>query len=215
MALSCFFAAGVSLGLFFGPMLLIGFLAPPLAMSEETVARRLLVCAGLCSGVVLIWGVTANLAIFDFVRCSALLAAYVLALAGSAALLDRVGMGKVFAAALVALIAFAWLAWPVWLVPWLTGQSAQAIVQGLTVAHPLMALNGVLFDRFNIWDRYTLSYQHLTTLNQDIFYSLPQSIAAMVASHAGVGIAGIGGISFVRFLRQRKPETRPGGFHVR
>lgn len=191
-AISCYFAGGVSLGLFFGPVLLITFLAPPLVMSQETAAGRLVVCAALILATIGVWSLTANLSLFDLARCGLVLAAYVIALAGAAALLERFGIDPVFAAAAIVLIGIAWLTWPIWLVPWLTGPNAQAIVQRLTLAHPLMAINGVLFERFNFWDRFTITYQQLTTLNQDIFYTLPKSVAWMVLSHLGVVATGAG-----------------------
>ncbi len=55
-------------------------------------------------------------------------------------------------------------------------------------AHPLMAINGVVFDRFNFWDRYTIAYQQLTTLNQDVLYTLPKSVFWMAMFHGTMGL---------------------------
>ncbi|HZK81337.1 MAG TPA: hypothetical protein VFC46_09730 [Humisphaera sp.] len=194
---ACYAVSGVSLGLFFGPILLVTFLAPGLAMAEDATIPRLIACAGLTLGIALIWLISGNLSAFDAVRCIGVLAAYIFALAGLAAFLSRLGMGPTYPAAIAVVIGFAWLTWPVWLCPWLDGRRAESIAHVLAVAHPLMAINGVLFDRFNIWDRYMMSYQQLTTLNQDVFYTLPKTIFWMVAVHGVVGAIG--------FLRVSKP----------
>ena len=124
IVVSCYFASGVSLGLFFGPMLLITFLASPLAMGEETCRGRLIICAVLAAGVWLVWLVTADLSFVDAARCG------------------------------------------------------------------LVAMNTILVTQPKFWDRYTLAYQQLTTLNQDILYTLPRTVVWMVGWHFAIGGAG-------------------------
>ena len=186
----CYGVSGVSLGLFFGPVLLLTFLAPPLTLAQSAPSLRLLTGAAVTFGIAMVWLATANLSVLDALRCTGVLGAYIFALGGVALLLAQWRIGSTFAAAITVVAAFVWLTWPVWLSPWLYGPHAEGIVHWLTIAHPLMALNGVLFERFNFWDRYTLSYQQLTTLNQDVFYTLPKSVGWMILIHLVLGAGG-------------------------
>lgn len=195
VSVSCYAVSGVSLGLFFGPVLLLTFVTPPLALRGTTRLDCFLTCVALALGTAVFWLAIAHLSVLNLLRCGVVLFSYVMGLAGAASLLMRLRIGPVFASAAVVWVGILWLTWPVWLCPWLDGPHAESIVGGLTVAHPLMAMNSVLFERFNFWDRYTITYQHLTSLNQDIYYSLPKTILWMVLSHLAVG-AGI--LSFAR-----------------
>jgi hypothetical protein len=141
----------------------------------------------LALGIWTFWLLTAHLSVSHLLRCGLVLLSYLLALAGGASLLEQFLIGPIFASATMVLIGAAWLTWPVWLCPWLDGPHAESIVHSLTAVHPLMALNGVIFERFNFWDRYTIAYQQLTSLNQDIFYTLPKTILWMVLVHSGLG----------------------------
>jgi hypothetical protein len=195
---ACYAVSGVSLGLFFGPILLITFVAPGLALSENERIPRLLTCVALTLGIAVVWllvgdlsaALVGDLSAANALRCCGVLAAYIFALAGFAAILVRFKIDSVYAVTITVAIGFAWLTWPVWLSPWLYGSHAEQIAHWLATAHPLMAINAVLFERFNFWDRYTMSYQQLTTLNQDVFYTLPKGVAAMIVLHAGVGSIG-------------------------
>ena len=186
IAISCYIASGVSLGLFFGPVLLITFAASPLALRGAP-NKRLLTCVALTFGIWIFWLLAAHLSAMNLLRCGLVLFSYITALAGGAALIERLRIGPVFASAIMVLLGTAWLTWPVWLCTWLDGPHAEAVVHGLTAIHPLMAINGVLFERFNFWDRYTIAYQQLTSLNQDIFYALPRTIMWMVLVHLSIG----------------------------
>ena len=150
-----------------------------------------LVIGGIVSGTSFFWLLTANLGALDFLRCGLVLAAYIVALAGLVSLLRGCGLDFTFASAITGVAGIAWLTWPVWLDLYLLGSHAETIVYWLTSAHPLMALNGVLFDRFNSWDRYTLAYQQLTLLNQDVFYTLPRHVTACVLFHGTLGAGGM------------------------
>jgi len=201
VAVACYRAAGVSLGLFFGPLLLAPFLAPSLALAGPTLIRRIVVCAALLAGTQLIWMATANLSAFDALRCGGVYGVLVLALAGSATLLVRVGAEQTFAATITAVGGFAWLTWPVWLCPWLNGPHSEQVAAWLSFAHPMLAMNGILYDRFNAWDRYTIAYQQLTTLNQDVLYALPRRIFWCMAVHGAVAAAGFLPLSRKGFQR--------------
>ncbi|MDB5332429.1 MAG: hypothetical protein JWP03_3580 [Phycisphaerales bacterium] len=180
--------SGATLGLFFGPMLLVPFLTPAFALSEKTFRARLIAVAALTLGVWLVWLIAGSINLSEAFRCGLVLAAWVFALAGFAGLLNATGLHPIFAAALTAALALAWLTWPVWLSHLLTGQSAPVL---LTAPHPLLSLNGILLDHFNAWDRYGIAYRDLTTLNQDILFTMPASIWPMVAVHIAIGIIGL------------------------
>ena len=65
--------------------------------------------------------------------------------------------------------------------------------------NPLLAINGVLRERFDMWDRYRIAYQQLTTLNQDVIYALPKTIWPSVGLNIFVGVWGL-----VLFPKQRE-----------
>ncbi|HWE96426.1 MAG TPA: hypothetical protein VG269_20865 [Tepidisphaeraceae bacterium] len=190
--------SGATLGLFFGPVLLLPFLAPALALAEENLRARLIAVGALTFGIWLVWLLTGSIHVSEALRCGLVLAAWVFALAGFASLLCAAGLHPIFASALTAAFALAWLTWPVWLSHFLTGQSAPIM---LTAPHPLLSLNGVLLDHFNAWDRYGIAYRDLTTLNQDILFTMPASISPMVISHIALGSAGFA----IAYRRDRKP----------
>lgn len=200
-AFSCFQAAGVSLGLFFGPVIILTALVPFFASGRVSDALGNVVT--MTAGVALVWILEAHLSVWDLCRCTVTLGAYLGALAGIVRLLQAVGMDPVFSSAAVAIGASAWLLWPIWLCPWLDGPHAEATVRILTSCHPMLALNGTLFSRFNFWDRFPLAYQQLTTLNQDILYSLPKSIAGALLLHFGIAGSTFGLTEFL--LNRRSP----------
>lgn len=198
----CYRFAGSSLGLFFGPVLILSFAAPALVLAEDAIGSRLIAGAALAVGAWIVWIVMGRVRFVDAYRCAAVLLAYVLALGGVATLLEHVRLSKVFASAITMLLGAAWLTWPVWLSPWFTTPGIDQCVPWLVVTHPLLTINGVLFPLFSFWDRYTLAYQQLTTLNQDVLYSLPRTIAWSLAVHAGVCIACLGWVGWRRAQRR-------------
>src|SRR5205085_5515097 len=54
-------------------------------------------------------------------------------------------------------------------------------------AHPVFATNGVLRERLGYWAEQGIAY-HLTNLNDDISYTIPDNVLACVLVHAAVGI---------------------------
>lgn len=206
IACACLLASGVSLGLFFGPLLLATFAVPALALAEPSSPGRLFIPLSLSLGVWLPWVATAALSPRQSVDMLAILVAYCLCLGGVAALLQGLRLDAPFASALATLLGFAWLTWPVWLCPWLSGPHVESLVNALALAHPLLALNGLLLDRFGAWDRYPLAYQQLTTLNQDILYSIPRTIWPTVVLHGALG----GFPSVLRFATLPRRPAAPG-----
>jgi hypothetical protein len=185
--LSCERAAGASLGLLLGPAILITLLAPPLMLAEDALKRRLLVCAALCGGICGVWIFTAHIEFPSIIRCALVLAAYALALGGSACVLARMRVVSVLASAATTVLGLAWLTWPVWLSRMLPTSGGQLFVRWSAPVHPLFAINGVVRERFDAWDRYRLAYQQLTTLNQDVLYMLPRTVWPSVALHGAIG----------------------------
>jgi hypothetical protein len=195
---SCYAAAGMSLGFFFGGVILATLLAPPLLLGERGGWRRAFALAGLIDGVGIIWlvaGWGAGPSLGERLLCYLLLTAYITPLAAAAILLERLTRQAVLASAIVVVLALAWLAWPIWLSPWLEGQSASRTAAWLVPAHPLLTMNGLLRD-LGIWSEFPLAYR-LTNLNQHVLYRLPGSIWPCVAAHlliagALAGLAGLG-----------------------
>jgi hypothetical protein len=187
---ACYAAAGASLGLYFGGTLLATIVAPPVVLAHETLARRAFAYAGVVDGVGLVWLIAAlrsETTLGDWLACYVLLAAYVLALAGLALLMLRLRAGAIAASATAVVAGLLWLTWPVWLSPWLSGDRGAAIVAWLAPAHPLLAINGVLFH-LGAWSEQQLAY-HLTNLQQDVPYRLPTNALPSIAAHLLIGAA--------------------------
>ena len=206
-------AAGRSLGLFFGPVLLVTLIAPYFGVAAIGVAwagiparasarparagvpahatRHLAVVAGLIIPVFGVWLTYGLVEVSSLLFCAVVLAAWIFALLGLTSLLSRIDLAPVIACAIVVAMAFAWLTWPVWLSRELPMPWGQWIVRCLVPLNPLLAINGVLRERFDMWDRYRIAYQQLTTLNQDVIYTLPRSIWPSVLVNTAIGLSGL------------------------
>jgi hypothetical protein len=218
IAIACGWAAGRSLGLFFGPVLLVPMIAPqlylmrlagvawagtPARANGPTARARVLadatqnwipialMLAGLVLPILVAWLFYSHIETISVLRCGLVLAAWVLGLLGFAGLLTRIGVAPVLASAIVAAFAFAWLTWPVWLSRELPTPWGQWVIHWLAPLNPLLAINGVLRERFDMWDRYRIAYQQLTTLNQDVIYALPKSTWPSVGLKIFVGVWGL------------------------
>jgi len=182
-----YLAAGASLGLLFGPVLLATLFTPPLVLARSLsggILEWLAIVVGVCA----VWILTGGLLVREWAACTLVLAAYLLALAGVAILLARWRVSPVLASAITVVLGLAWLTWPIWLIRALSGSGGEKLVGWLAAAHPLLAINGVVLNRFDEWDRYRLAYQQLTTLNQDVFYHLPRSVIPAIALHGIIGV---------------------------
>ena len=124
-------------------MLACALLVPPLVLAEDSPSHSLAAGAAVVLGVALVWLYVTLQAhpeeqpypsLGDWLSCTAVAAAFSLALAGASLLLRRVGLVAPFAALLVVLAGLAWLAWPVWLSPWMGNRDA--LVTTLTAVHP-------------------------------------------------------------------------------
>jgi hypothetical protein len=180
----CRGAAGPTLGLFLGSLLMTSLIAPPLAPPQGVRKSWVPACI-VFLGTALVWAASlsaADVTVLEWLRCCLVLAAYILSLAGMTTLLAAFGMPRSPAAALTILIALLWLLWPVWLSPWLT----QPMADWLVPASPIFAINASL-QHLGTWDRAPLAYRTLTVLNQDVPYRLPATIAPACILHTIVG----------------------------
>ena len=216
IAFACAQTAGRSLGLFFGPLLLLTFVVPqifwvtwagtparPVASTAQAevpahatqnwsmVPSFISTFVGLLLPIVLVWLFYSRVDATSVLYCAVISGAWILTLLGLAMLLSRTGIAPVLACAIVVVLAIAWLTWPVWLSHELPTSRGQWIIRWLAPINPLLAINGVLRERFDMWDRYRIAYQHLTTLNQDVIYTLPRSIWPSVVVDAAIGVAGL------------------------
>ena len=190
LTIACYVAADASLGLFFGGTLVATLVAPPIVLAHEMLARRAFAYAGVVDGVGLVWLVAAlrsETTVGEWLACYVLLAAFVLAVAGFALMLQRLRVNAFFASAAAVVTGLLWLTWPVWLSPWLAGDRGAAVVAWLAPAHPLLAINGVLLH-LGAWGEQQLAY-HLTNLGQHVPYRLPATALPAIVAHALVGAA--------------------------
>jgi hypothetical protein len=184
----CWHATGPGLGLYLGAILLATLYTPALVLAETSRAMWIPVAAiAIASALLLvISNGAADISASEWLHCSIVLAAYVWALAGVAALLSLGRLPAPLAAALTVFVGLLWLTWPVWLSHWMT----QGLADWLTPANPLLAINSVL-KHLGTWDRAPIAYRALTVLNQDVPYHLPVGIFYAVILHMVIGAPGM------------------------
>lgn len=182
-ALICRLAAGPSLGLFIGGVLLAGILVPPLAVMRDEGKSRFFAVAAAIDGIGLVWltaALQSQVRFFDWIWCFLVLAAFAFAVAGVAWIGTSAGFHSIVASAIAMVVASAWLAWPIWYSPYPAGSGmADAAIR----VHPLFAINGVL-PQLGIWTEHALAYR-LTNLGQDVPYLLPPPYYSIV-THATI-----------------------------
>jgi len=198
--LFCYLAAGVSLGLFLGGLLLAALITGPLVAAETTWLGRALAVAGIVHGIAGVWlyaTIKADLDLGLWTASYLTLIAMVFAIAGLTAFARHLGLGRIGAGAIVTLLAIAWLTWPIWLAPALHGGRGEKVVAWLVPAHPIFALNSVLRERFGYWAEQGIAY-NLTNLSDDIAYSVPDNVLKCVLLNAGIAIVCAGATFVVR-----------------
>jgi hypothetical protein len=187
----CAVFCGLSLALFIGGLFFLTTILPPLILTQATLQRRLLVAGCVVDGIAIVW-LTAvfspQVSFMDWLGCYGVLIAYATLLSGVVIGLTRLRLPSLTASAITVTVSLVWLTWPVWLSPYLTGPSADAIVARLAAIHPLFAINGVLVN-LGTWSHLPIAYRELTTLGQDVPYTLPTSVWPMVLVHLLPGIA--------------------------
>jgi hypothetical protein len=187
---ACYVATGPTMGSFFGGVVIVALLTPPLALAPADRTRQVIAVASVIDGVAVAWLFAVadpSVSLVDWLKAYTLLAAWGAALWGVADLLTRAGMARLASSAVTVLLALAWLAWPIWLSPWVAGRDA--LVAWLVWPHPLLALDGALRHLGPPWTERHWMYTRLTVLNQDVFYALPRGIWGAVVFHAGVALA--------------------------
>src|SRR5450432_1723305 len=90
---ACYFAVGATLGLFFGGIIFAALLVPPLVLAEERLVDRVMIAAGICDGVAIVWlmpMIQGTITPRQFLFCYVLLAAWCAALLGMAAMIVEI-----------------------------------------------------------------------------------------------------------------------------
>ena len=179
-AVLCYLAAGLSLGLFLGPVAAASLIVPPMVAAARDRVSAIIVAGSVGDAIGIVWlfaVLSPDVSIVQWLACYAILIAYVFGLAGLVWLLRGV-IGSLASVSIVTITAVAWLAWPVWTSPWLTAP----VAAWLSPAHPLLAINHVLLD-LGVWTQQPWMYRH-TALGQDVAYTLPTTIWPTLIIHA-------------------------------
>jgi hypothetical protein len=201
----CFYAGGVSLGLFLGGLLLTAMATAPFVAAENSALGGVLAVLGMIHGVAIVWLYTMLKAPADlsgWLSCYLVLTTMIFAIGGASAALRAMQLGPITSGAICTLLAIAWLTWPVWLSPALHGEPGARTVSWLVPANPIFAINGVLRERFGHWAEQGIAY-NFTNLGDDIPYSIPHGVWKCVLLHAVIGAAG-----FI-LLATRRRQTQP------
>jgi hypothetical protein len=187
---ACWWAAGGSLGLFFGGLFAVTFLTPAGVLQQKSLVAGLGGFTTVVAPVAGIWLIavfeTAD-TFWQWIEATLVLAAYALAVGGIGLALARMKIPPIFAAATAVAIDLAWLTWPVWLSAPLVKSGLTGTVQHLVWLHPPLVINGILTGE-PAWTERSLAY-HLTDLNQDVPIRLPANAGACVAVHGVLGLA--------------------------
>ncbi len=180
--------ADTVLGPFFGGLLLALLIAPALIAANNHCHLSLLTTAAIFLAIAIAWTLTiiqTPATPSQLLQCIAILAAWLIAIFGTVSLLRAIRIPPSIAAAAVVIIGLAWLSWPVWLSPYLPGQSAVTFADRLIAPSPIFATNAVL-QREGGWTTSPIAY-HLISLGQDVPYSMPNNITWCVTLHLLIG----------------------------
>jgi hypothetical protein len=161
-------------------------LSPSIAIPRQSPLSRLLTLAAVTAAVGIVWLIAFfnTTGVVPTLQMILVLASYLFALGGIAALLVVMRFSPFLASAVSTVLALAWLSWPIWLSSHL-GEGR--LLSLLVSAHPIFAINGTS-DAFGIWTQQHLMYR-LTALGQDVAFSLPRSVLWCVIAHVIVGAA--------------------------
>jgi hypothetical protein len=202
---ACWWAAGDSLGLFIGGLMIATFLIPPIVLQNPTGGPAAAGFALVLLPVAIVWfgAVMKGADPFpQWAACVLVLATYALALAGIALLLARAGISPIFASAAAVILGLAWLTWPIWLCDFLLSRGLDSLAGHLVRFSPPLTINGILTGE-PAWTERSLAYQ-LTNLNQDIPIVLPGAPWMCAAAHGVIGLV-LCSLAFVR----RRPRKSP------
>jgi hypothetical protein len=183
MAVIARITLGASLLNYLMGFFVLSVILPPLVLTQFQLKSRFCAMAWILACVGLVWLVS-GIGLMPTARCFAVLIGFAGLLAGIATTLAKSRIAPLAASAITVVIGLLWLTWPVWLSPYFS----DAIVAHLVAVHPLFAINGVLVN-FGTWSHMPIAYRELTTLGQDVPYSLPTSIWPSVLVHLLPGVA--------------------------
>jgi hypothetical protein len=186
---ACWWAAGPSLGLFFGGLFVATFLTPAGVLCGK-VGASIGGFVAVVAPIVAVWMLTATKTLntpAELSEAVCVLLAYSMAIAGIALILSRARVPAIFASAAAIVLGLAWLTWPVWLSAPLVGRGYDRAVQDLVMAHPPLTINGILVGE-PAWTERSVAY-HLTDLNQDVPIRLPDNPAICAAVHGIIGLS--------------------------
>jgi hypothetical protein len=184
---TCLVLFGSSLALFLSGLFLIIPLLPPLVLTQRTAIARAFVASCVVDGVGIIWLVAVaspQVSFLQWLRCYLILISFTTLVSGLSVSLLRARIATLAASAITVVLSLIWLSAPIWLASNLSITGAARFVE----IHPVFAINGVL-AHLGAWTHWPIAYRSLTTLGQDIPYTLPTSIWPCAAVHLIPGIA--------------------------
>jgi hypothetical protein len=170
-----------------------------------------LAVASVIDGVGIVWLVAlfrSDLTFGQWLAAYVLLAACAFGAAGAALGLARC-LGDLFGSALTTVLAVVWMTWPIWLSAWIQHVAVVRAIDALVPFHPPLAMNGLLVH-MGVWGEGPLMYQ-LTSLGQDVPYSLPSSIALCAGAHLLLG----GALLLLSAVRKARPAVDEPDGHGR
>jgi hypothetical protein len=187
-AAGCWWAAGISLGLFLGGLGMVAIVGPSMAMAEERWLRRVITMGALVDGVGIVWlaAVFAGpVRMGQWLPCYCVLAVFAATLLGFTLLAWKVGLGEVAAAGVGVVVGVLWLTWTVWAAAAIEGPRGQRVAGGLIRVGPVFAINSAVKE-MGVWSERGIAYR-MTNLNQTVAYSLPETVWPCVGLHVIVG----------------------------
>jgi len=215
-------AAGPSLGLFIGPVVLAAVLTPALAAAVATLVQRVVLAGAYASATAAVWlyaAATGAITLGQWGVCVLVLFTFVLAIAGLVALLGRTRLPPSGSVALVTLVALAWLTWPIWLLPQFERTTPAAdhptdgeprmrhiesIANALGAANPFFAINTPV-RHFQDWPHKDIAYRYLTDLGEDFAFTAFPNATWSILLH---GLIGAGALAGARGWGRQRGEVR-------
>ena len=200
-------AAGWTLGVFVGGLLLLTVLTPPAVLANDGGRARTTALAATFLPFAIVWMVMpwrTETHPSESLVCVLVLLSYGAAVGGLSVGLRGIRLSATVSAALAVVIALAWLTWPIWLSPTWNGEASAGWVDTLVSVHPGLAIN---LPHLGQWVEQSVAY-HLTDLNQNVPYAPPQSVWPCVVCHAMAGAVGFG---FAGVVRRRRGAPASDG----
>jgi hypothetical protein len=218
-AAACYWAAGPTLGLFFGSLVLVALITPPLMTTAPDWRSRALTFACILVPHLIAWFIAyqrSSIRFNELLNSAIVLISFAAAIAGIALLGNVVTRGRirggasgairlgvVAISAITTIVALASLTWPIWMSKTWNGSDSSAAVDRYLRLNAAMVINGQLLPATGPWTEQSIAY-HLTDLNQDVPYTMPRRILASAFMHAGIAALCI----VVVALIERKKNAR-------